>query len=99
MNKFKSLLSEINKILKPLNYKKRGETFFYTKDNNIGIIDFQKSRSNNAATTMFTINLGVYSSTLKVFDREGLDSKPVISDCHWRKRIGFLLPKKQDYWW
>lgn len=99
MDKYKLLITEISNVLKPLNYKKSGETFFYNKDNNIGIIGFQKGRSSNATATLFTINLGIYSSALKVFDRLGLKSKPGISDCHWRKRVGFLLQKKQDYWW
>jgi hypothetical protein len=99
MDKYKSLISEIGSILKPLNYKKSGETFYYIKDKNTGIINFQKGRSSTAASTLFTINLGTYSSSLRVFDRIDLKSKPIISDCHWRKRIGFLLPQKQDYWW
>lgn len=99
MEKYKSLISDINNVLKPFGFKKSAETFFYRKDNNIGIIDFQKGRRSNVTSTLFTINLGIYSSALKVFDSFDIKSKPTISDCHWKKRIGFLLPKKQDYWW
>jgi hypothetical protein len=99
MDKYKSLLLEVNSNLKSLGYKKSGATFYYRKDNNLGIIEFQKSRSNTAAASLFTINLGIYSGSLQVFDRIDLKSKPTISDCHWRKRIGYLLPQKQDYWW
>jgi hypothetical protein len=99
MEKYKSLISDISNVLKPFGFKKSAETFFYNKDNNIGIIDFQKGRSSVATSTLFTINLGIYSGALKVFDRFDIKSKPSISDCHWRKRVGFLLPQKQDYWW
>lgn len=99
MDKYKSLIVEISNTLKPFGYKKRGEAFFYDKNHNIGIIDFQKGRSSLAASTLFTINLGVYSNSLHIFDRIGLNSKPTISDCHWKKRIGFLMRQGQDYWW
>lgn len=99
MDRYKSLLTEVNNVLKPFNYKKSGNTFFYNNENNIGIIDFQKGRSSNATSILFTINLGVYSRTLKIFDSFNIQSNPSISDCHWRKRIGLLLPQEQDFWW
>lgn len=99
LDKYRSLLAEVNNALKPMNYKKSGNAFYCTKDNNIGIIEFQKGRSNTVSSILFTINLGIYSKALKVFDSFDIKSKPSISDCHWRMRIGFLLPQKQDYWW
>ncbi|PTS94004.1 hypothetical protein DBR11_24295, partial [Pedobacter sp. HMWF019] len=99
MDKYKILISEVDNVLRPLGFRKSGQTFFYNKDGNIGIIDFQKARRSIAASSFFTINLGVYSNALKVFDNFDVKSKPLISDCHWRKRIGFLLPAKKDYWW
>lgn len=99
MDKYKVLISEINNNLKPLGFKKAGDSFFYNQDSNIGLINFQKSNSSPSGIILFTINIGVYSSSLNIFDRPEIKSKPLISDCHWRQRIGFLLPKKQDHWW
>lgn len=95
MDKYKILISEVDNVLRPLGFRKSGQTFFYNKDGNIGIIDFQKARSSNAASGFFTINLGVYSNALKVFDNFDVKSKPLISDCHWRKRRFFTACKKR----
>ena len=99
MDNYKILISVISKAIKDLGYKKSGNNFFYNQGENIGMINFQKSKSNSSEIVLFTINLGVYSSSLKIFDQPGINSKPSISDCHWRQRIGFLLPEEKDYWW
>lgn len=99
MDKYRSLLSEVNNSLKPIGFKKTGEIFYYYRNNNIGLINFQRSKNSSSDVILFTINIGVYSSSLHLFDRPGINSKPVMSDCHWRQRLGFLLPEKQDYWW
>jgi hypothetical protein len=99
MDNYKALIAGLVPILKTLGYSKSGESFYYNHEGNIGIINFQKSKSSTSNSTLFTINLGVYSAALKIFDNFEIKSKPTISDCHWRKRIGFLLPDMQDYWW
>lgn len=99
MDKYKILISEVNQAIKPLGFKKNGNTFFYNQDNNIGLINFQKSRSSSSDNILFTISVGVYSNSLHVFDSPCIGSKPIIDDCHWWQRIGFLLPEKNDHWW
>lgn len=99
MDKYKMLLSEISNRIKPLGLKKAGDSFFYNQDGNIGLINFQKSKDSASETIIFTINLGTYSSSLSMFDRPDIKSKVLISDCHWRERIGLLLPQKKDHWW
>ena len=99
MNNYKTLISAIGKSIKDFGFKKSGDNFFYSENGNIGVINFQKSKNSSSEIVLFTINLGVYSSSLKVFDQPGINSKPSISDCHWRQRIGFLLPENKDYWW
>lgn len=99
MDKYKTLISEINNVIKPLGFKKNGNTFFYNQDNNIGLINFQKSKNSSSISILFTISIGVYSSALQIFDSPDVGSKPTISDCHWSKRMGFLLPENKDHWW
>lgn len=99
MNKYGILISEINNAIKPLGFKKNGNTFFYHQDDNIGLINFQKSNKSSSTVVLFTINIGVYSNSLRVFDSLDVGSKPTISDCHWSKRVGFLLPENKDHWW
>jgi hypothetical protein len=99
MNDYKILITKIAFFLNASGYKKIGGNFYYKEENNIGIINFQKSKDSTSASTLFTVNLGVYSEALKVFDNFDIKSKPSIADCHWRKRIGYLMAGKQDYWW
>jgi hypothetical protein len=100
MDNYKSLLAIVGNILKDQGFAKKGDTFCLFKYNNWGLINFQKSKNNSAETISFTINMGVSSTTLRRTIGDGdLTAKPDIEDCHWGKRIGFLLPQKQDYWW
>lgn len=56
------LVSEIGSHIKLLGFKKTGGSFFYSQDNNIGLINFQKSNSSPFGVVLFTINIGVYTS-------------------------------------
>mgnify|MGYP001470858242 CR=1 FL=1 len=98
-DKYKIVLTEASKLLKEFGFKKRGNNFLIDRENNIGIINFQKSQNSNSSCTIFTINLGVYCTALKVLDPMEIKSKPMISDCHWKIRIGFLSHHMRDYWW
>jgi hypothetical protein len=99
MNKYKELVLRIGRCLKAKGFFKKGDTFYLSRNNNWGLINFQKSIGNVPSETTFTINLGVSSTALRNFDGEDVRTKPSIEDSHWRKRIGFLLPSKQDFWW
>ena len=95
MEKYSLLLTQINEFMKLNGFKKNKDSFFTYSDNNIGLIEFQK----NKPTNKFTINVGVYSTSLKIFDNFEVNLKPTISDCHWKIRIGFLMPVNEDFWW
>lgn len=98
MNYYSTLLTGISKVIKIQGFNKRGNTFYLFKNNNWGLINFQKSTSSDKLS--FTINIGVVSTLLKqVIDKAAVVLKPDINDCHWKKRIGFLLPEKKDHWW
>ncbi len=100
MDKFKTLLAEAFNVFKIKDFVKKGDTFYLTRNNNWGLINFQKSRSSLAGTFSFTINVGVCSNALrKTVDRGDMSMKPDIEDCHWKRRIGFIMHQKQDYWW
>ena len=99
MEAYKRMISEINNAIKPLGFKKKGDTFFYTQENNLGLINFQKSNKSSSESITFTINAGVYSNSLHILDSPGMESKPSLSDCHWLTRVGFLLPENKDFWW
>lgn len=98
MEDFKSVITEVNAYLKNYGFKKHKDTFFIKKDNNWGLINFQKSK--DPGNTKFTINLGVVSGVLRDFIQgEKLLDTPDLTECHLCKRIGDLLPEGTDYWW
>lgn len=92
----------IKDCLKPLliesGFKGRGNTFISKKAEVWSLINFQKSRKSSAAEVAFTVNLGIASSTLFNFYSKEVQ-QPTIEDCHYRQRIGFLLPSHNDKWW
>jgi len=92
----------IKECLKPLlnkhGFKGRGNTFISKKNDIYCLINFQKSRKSSAAEVIFTVNLGIASSALFNFFSKEV-KQPTIEDCHYRQRIGFLLPQRVDKWW
>ncbi|MCW3466636.1 DUF4304 domain-containing protein [Chitinophaga nivalis] len=98
MDRFKFLLSAIGNCLKSNNWKKQGKTFYFSQDNNWGLINFQNS-TDNQEEILFTINLAVSSTVLRKFEDKDLTKMPGIVRCHWTERIGFLMPVNKDFWW
>lgn len=92
----------MNNLLKTKKFALKGACFCVFKEGNYGLLDFQKSQRSTADEVLFTINIGICSMKLLKFfhpDFTDLKFKPRIVDCHWRERIGFLLPEKDDKWW
>ncbi|MCW5967908.1 MAG: DUF4304 domain-containing protein [Blastocatellales bacterium] len=98
---FTKLLSNaVTPALKTRGWARKQQTFFLKKGENWGIINFQKSRRSSKDKIIFTINIGVASGLLLRFLSGKKDNeKPKLSDCHWKCRIGILLPGKEDKWW
>jgi hypothetical protein len=73
--------------LQPLGFVRRGKTFRIVKDNNCGVVEFQRSTTNSRDRLRFTVNLGVVCGHL-------LDSwQPELrrsgsSDAHVREGLG-----------
>lgn len=97
---YKELIKEISSLLKEKGFSRKGNCFYLQQGDNWGLLDFQKSRKSTADEIIFTINLGVCSGRLlEFFSADLLQQKPSIEACHWRERVGFLLPERQDKWW
>ncbi len=101
MDKFEALIKEVKSVLNPIGFKQQQNTFYIKQGNNWGLINFQISRSNTKHDIGFTINLEIVSGPIRDFNRgEKVTTVPKLSeDSQWSKRIGFLLPQKNDYWW
>jgi hypothetical protein len=100
MDAFLEVIENIDPVLKECGYSRKGNTFYIRQLENWGLINFQKSRKSSASNVIFTINLGTCSKLLiEFFTPEKINEKPSVEDCHWRQRIGMLLPGHCDKWW
>lgn len=100
LEKFKEFLKLIAPVLRTCGFSRRGQNFYTRRDGNWGVINFQKSQSSSKNKVTFTLNLGTYSQVLAKFYykwKEG--TPPTEPECHWRKRVGLLLPGNKDHWW
>jgi hypothetical protein len=97
---YRGLILQIAPFLKGRGFSKRSDSFYFEKDGNRGLIDFQRSKKSTPDEVIFTINVGVCSGRLvEFFMPDAVGQRPAIEDCHWRERVGFLLPEKSDKWW
>jgi len=99
------LKSSIAPELKACDLKGSGQNYSIKSDSHWALIGLQKSIYSDAVGLKFTINLCVVSKNdweLARQERSYLPLKPS-ANVHWPvgwvKRIGYLLPKGQDYWW
>jgi len=101
-NPLNCLLSEhLAKLLKDRSFSRRGYSFVKRRNGNILLVEFQvwKERSTRDEV-VFTVNLGVLSRRLFwLSENRDPPKRPAIDHCHWRERLGFLLPERQDRWW
>ena len=97
--KFSKLIKEcIKQLLNENGFRSHGNTFISKKDDVWSLINFQKSRKSSTTEVVFTVNIGIASSIiLNFYDQE--IKQPKITDCHYRQRIGSLLPQNLDKWW
>lgn len=98
MDNYNTLIQQVAIYLKSQKFKKKSSTFYLIESDNLGLINFQKSNSSTTSKVLFTINLGISSSTIRAFEGEDVTQIPSVWDCHWQKRIGQLL-QKNDFWW
>jgi hypothetical protein len=103
-NLFNQFLNTLKPTLQQAGFSQSHSNFRHQVHNNWALINFQRSSNSTAEIPHFTVNLGVYSSVLaRVFRsvrmRTSTTTKPSEIDCHWRVRIGDLLPQHQDVWW
>ena len=99
-NLFSELLKEAEELLKRVGLVRAKQKFSIRQNSNIGLIDFQRSTKSSSERVVFTVNIGVWSDRIARSSSTSTKSEPTtIEDCHWRERIGFLSPDRQDKWW
>jgi len=83
----RKLCEKINKVLKPLGFKKKGVSWYLNNPQTITILEIQRSKwSEN-----YYLNLGIY---LKEKGEEVIDVQEC--KCHIRTRLTKLLDNKSD---
>jgi hypothetical protein len=95
------LTLHLSKWLNARGFSRRGYSFVKRHNGNGLLVHFQvwKERS-TAAEIIFTVNLGVLSKRLLwLADNRDPPKVQSIGECHWRERLGVLLPARRDYWW
>jgi hypothetical protein len=93
----KVIIDRLAPLLVSLGFERDGDTLVRREGNVLHLVNIQKGRESTKAFFVFTINLGVFSVPLGA--KLGITGSPDIWDCHWRQRLGFLLPEKDDIWW
>ncbi len=99
MHPFSKILSAVlYQKLRPLGFRLKHLTFISDESDVFSLINLQSSSKTTKDVLVVTLNLGVYSKTIAEMLGEP-KKEPDIWDCHWRRRIGHLLPKSTDMWW
>jgi len=102
---FKELLSvHVHGKLKPLGFKKSGQTFGWRGAGVWGTINFQRDKWSTREQIGFTINVGVQSDFISSCEfvsgsRVVPDKIPSGLSGDWSRRIGQLMPANKDVWW
>jgi hypothetical protein len=104
MNESDRYRTMINTHMKPYLESKgfRGATDIFRRqyDRNWGLISFQKSVRSDQDAVVFTVNVGTISRRLYEFDGYHVAIDTLRDEhCHWRERLGYLMPERRDIWW
>lgn len=98
---YKSVVTDLAKVLKSHGFRKKHATFKLDHDGNVIIVSFQRSPWNRQNELKFTVNLGILS--VRLFALEDYHGRTLDSareyQCHLRERLGFLMPNRHDKWW
>jgi hypothetical protein len=91
----KLILDALKSTLASEGFKQRGSTFFREGKDAIVLLNVQKSTKSDRQRLVVTLNCGVFLRILGA----AFGNSVTIWSCHWRQRIGHLIPEKRDKWW
>ncbi len=98
---FKSLKVCLANGLTPLGFAVEGDMFFRAVRDTILVIEVQKDRRYSTKEEIrFTVNVGLSIDVLRSSDLVNSQATVLsFEKCHWRERLGRLLPAESDVWW
>jgi len=86
--------------LRAAGFRGSGRSFCRSAGEAIQVVNVQSSKWNQGSEGKFTINLGVFFSTIaRLVDPERVPVSPKEYECTVRARIGKALGSAQDLWW
>lgn len=97
--RYKQVIATLSNRLNEFSFKKSGTSFRRVHEQNIAIINVQRSNESTIQAIKFTINVGIVSARLlSKWDDQEVPSKQSVWQAHLRERIGTLAYGK-DRWW
>ena len=87
------ILEKLKEILRPKEFKKKGNNFYYSNGDLTYLIGLQSSQSSTATTLKATVNVSITSSMLAKLEDLSYPNS------HYTERIGFFLNNAHDKWW
>jgi hypothetical protein len=94
----KTILTTLASALLPARFRRRGATFVRRSADVLHLVQLQSSQKSTEKAAIVTVNLGVFSTVVEMA-RGGSITAPTEADCHWRQRLGFVMPAGRDIWW
>jgi hypothetical protein len=90
--------------LGPIGYVGEGELLWRSVKDTVVVIELQKDRKHSVKDQVrFTVNVGISVNSLRGASTVEVGSRtpaiPLPEKCHWRQRLGFMLPERSDVWW
>jgi hypothetical protein len=94
-----NFVRRVKPVLRDHGWQGSGTTYYARRGENLGVVQFQSSRSSTGALAKITVNLGVWCHAVAAFDDRAGDGNARIPACHWRSRLGQFLSPPRDEWW
>jgi Domain of unknown function (DUF4304) len=101
---FKHLKVCLAKRLAPSGFVADGDIVSRKMHDTLVVIEVQKDRKYSTKEEIrFTVNVGISADALREVAAVAVGSSssdvPPPEKCHWRQRLGHLLPAQSDVWW
>ena len=98
------LAVEIQPFLKSKGYRRHSQTFNKWVGKNCEVVNFQGSKWSTREQYDFFVNLGVFNRRIFEFENDSGQLReppefPSEAGCHWRRRLGELLPTRLPKEW
>ena len=98
---FRNLKSCLAERLASIGFAAEADILSRKVSDTLLVLEVQKDRKYSTKDEIrFTINLGLSIDVLRATAAvDGSSSTPSPDRCHWRERLGHLLPAASDIWW